>query len=1015
MHYCETSAGLAFDEYTEFEQFSVEDFRTFWRLFLSWSGVRREGEINPVCLGDNSESAQFFHNLRLNYAENLLDGAPDDPAVTIRHRGRSRDRLTRRELHDEVILLAASLSRLGVRRDDRVVAVARNNLEVVVAALATAALGAVFSSCPQDMGAFAILARFAPLAPVVLFGNVRPEPWDRGIPIAARLAEVAAGLPSLTAIITLDDGGLPDRLAPPVYRLVDLTRGEIAGDFVWQRYPFNHPLFILFSSGTTGSPKCIVHGAGGALLEHIKEHRLHCDLRPGDKLYFQTSCGWMMWNWQLSALASGVELVLYDGPLEGPETLWQLVAGEGVTVFGTSPAYLQFCEGAGFSPRRAFELSALRSVLSTGSILYPRQYDWVSEHVKALPLQSISGGTDIIGCFVLGNPNLPVHRGQAQCRSLGLDVRALPPPDERIAMTGELICANPFPSRPVGFYGDSDGSRFHEAYFSQNPGVWTHGDLIELTPQGGAILHGRSDGVLNIRGVRVGPAEIYRILQGVDEIAEAMAVEQQAADEPGGTRLILLVVLRPDMALDGLLTARIRSELLRRGSAALVPARIAQVNELPVTNSGKRSETAARDAVNGRSARNRDALQNPGCLEAIANHPALHTPSFTAESHEQVVRDLNAGDALERELQRIFERVLSVSPIQWSDNILECGADSLTILNLFMEVAERTKCELPLSDFFTSPTIPGMASLIRGIGTDRAPNRTGSRSGPQVRPAGPADTEPLCKFLHYGFNGVLPHLFDYQWLDEKPDLGRVLTVGDRIVGFLGAVYAWRKINGKTGLVCNYTSWYVLPDYRAWAAELLASTVQNEHVTFTALTPSPIVQRMLVAMGFATLFTRKIALPPLFHVETLRQQQPFISFDPETVRRSLDDEQHQIFDDHAGYNCLQLSVSAGSERAFLVVKRRTGRIARFNRLFSTNAKIAYSEVLYCSDPCLLARHLERVKLAILRRQRTLLLVCDERLFPEQPRGLRFEAPALFRSPVFQAREIDNLYSELVFKS
>jgi len=345
----------------------------------------------------------------------------------------------------------------------------------------------------------------------VLLGNLRPEPWDPGIPIAARLAEVAAGLPSLTAIIALDDGVLPDGLAAPVYRLSDLIGGDFAGDFVWQRYPFNHPLFILFSSGTMGPPKCIVHGAGGTLLEHLKEHRLHCDLRAGDKLFFQTSCGWMMWNWQLSALASGAELVLYDGPLEGPETLWQIVGEEDVTVFGTSPAYLQFCQGAGFAPGREFELRALRSVLSTGSILYPHQYDWVSDQVKALPLQSISGGTDIVGCFVLGNPNLPVHRGQAQCRSLGLDVRELPPADAPTATIGELICANPFPSRPVGLYGDTDASRFHDAYFSQNPGVWTHGDLVEFIPQGGAILHGRSDGILNVRGIRIGPAEIYRI------------------------------------------------------------------------------------------------------------------------------------------------------------------------------------------------------------------------------------------------------------------------------------------------------------------------------------------------------------------------------------------------------------------------------------------------------------------------------------------------------------------------
>ena len=652
MHYCETCTGRTFGSYAQFDQFSVEEFPTFWRLFVCWVEVLHQGDIDPVCLGDVSESARFLPNLRLNYTENLLAGEPGRPAVTSCHRNQERRCLTRRELYTQVTTLALSLNRLGVRQGDRVVAVARNSVEVVVAALATGAVGAIFSSCPQDMGAFAILTRFAPLAPVVLFGNFRPEPWDQGPSVAARVAEVAKGLPSLTAIIALDDGDLPNALARPGHRIFELTHDEPAPGFAWHRYSFNHPLFILFSSGTTGAPKCIVHGSGGTLMEHIKEHRLHCDLRAGDKLFFQTSCGWMMWNWQLSALASGVELLLYDGPLEGPETMWRLIADERVTVFGTNPAYLQYCEAAKFSPCVSVDLSALRSILSTGSILYPRQYDWVKEHVKALPLQSISGGTDIIGCFVLGNPNLPVHRGQAQCRSLGLDVRALPPVDDPQATFGELICANPFPSCPLGFYGDADGRRFHDAYFSQNPGMWTHGDLIEFTQQGGAILHGRFDGVLNIRGIRVGPAEIYRILQDFDQIAEAMAIEQEARDEPGGTRLVLLVVLRSGLVLDGPFTRRIRSELLRRGSSALVPAQIAQVDELPITHSGKRSEAAARDAVNGHPVRNRDALQNPGCLETIVNHPALRTSSFTIQAQRQPVRDLIVDDELERGLRK---------------------------------------------------------------------------------------------------------------------------------------------------------------------------------------------------------------------------------------------------------------------------------------------------------------------------------------------------------------------------
>ncbi|HEV2858925.1 MAG TPA: acetoacetate--CoA ligase [Solirubrobacterales bacterium] len=723
VRFCEARLGARFADPQAFHAFSVERFRDFWRLFLEWTDPPRDGDPEPVCSDDRCEFASFFPNLRLNYAENLLEPqvAEQDEQVALvgRHGDGSRQELTRRELRERVRTVAAHLRALGVGPEDRVVAIAANTPEATIGALAAAALGATFSSAAPDMGAAAILSRFAQLSPKLLLADLSSD----------SVAEVAGSLPTLQALVALDDAPVPGEIKLPVHRFAELAGTPPPAPLPegWERFPFNHPLFILFTSGTTGAPKCIVHGAGGTLLEHLKEHRLHGDLGPQDILFFQTTAAWMMWNWQLSALACGARVILYDGPLTDAGTLWRIVAEEKATVFGTSPPYLQLCEDSGYSPKREAPAPSLRSVLSTGSVLRDWQFDWVAEEVGPVALQSISGGTDIIGCFALGHPQLPVRRGMLQSRSLGLDVQALAtegtPSDSGV---GELVCRNPFPSRPLGFLGDEDGSRFHDAYFAANEGVWTHGDLIEFDSDGQARIHGRSDGVLNIQGVRIGPSEIYQALREVPEVQEAMAVEQR---RDGGGRLVLLAVLREGEELDHELTLRIRKTISAQTTALHVPELVVAVDELPVTHSGKRSERAGRDAVEGREAANRRALANPESLQQIRDAVVAAEAAQAAAGIEALDEDASPAD----KVRAFWETALGLEGLGDDDDFFALGGTSLQAVEVFTLIRDRLGVELPLSALIEAPTLAELTAAVEDPGRHFQPlvqMRAGSEEPP---------------------------------------------------------------------------------------------------------------------------------------------------------------------------------------------------------------------------------------------------------------------------------------------
>ncbi len=606
-------------------RWSVERPADFWEALWEFARVTGERGDGPALEhGERMPGARWFPGARLNFAENLLRGPDAEPAIVFRNERGERREIAWRELRSEVARIADGLARDGVGPGDVVAAFLPNLPETVIAMLAAASLGAAFTSCSPDFGIQGVLDRFGQVKPKVLFTADGYFYAGKTVDSLAPIAGVLRELASVERVVIVPYVRAPGAAEALPGSVTFAGYGEPGARAHFERLPFDHPLYVLYSSGTTGVPKCIVHGAGGTLLQHLKEHRLHADLKPGDRLFYFTTCGWMMWNWLVSALASEATIVLYDGsPLHpGPEVLWQMAADEGVTVFGTSPRYLASLEKAGYRPREHHGLAVLRTLLSTGSPLGPEQYDFVASAVGAdVQLASISGGTDIVSCFALGNPLLPVYRGELQCRGLGMKVEVWndagrPVTEEK----GELVCTAPFPSMPVGFWNDPDGARYRAAYFERFPGVWHHGDYALVTARGGLVIFGRSDAVLNPGGVRIGTAEIYRQVERLPEVLESVVVGQEVGHD---VRVVLFVKLREGLVLDQALAERIRRQIRANTTPRHVPARILQVPEVPRTISGKVVELAVREAIHGRPVRNIDALANPAALDHFRGRQEL--------------------------------------------------------------------------------------------------------------------------------------------------------------------------------------------------------------------------------------------------------------------------------------------------------------------------------------------------------------------------------------------------------
>ncbi len=619
--------GLSFDDYTQLHQWSVEKSEDFWESIWQFSGVTASRRYDDVLEeGERFPGARWFPGAELNFAENLLryahhEDADSKIAIVARLENGERRTLTYTELYTEVTQLAAGLKAAGVTVGDRVAAFMPNVPETIIAMLAATSLGAMWTSCSPDFGINGVMDRFGQIEPKVLFACDGYHYNGKVIDSLPRIKAIADQIDSIEQLIIVPivSRTAPEKLAlqnipnARLYTDVQVTKNTPALEFA--QLPFDFPLYIMYSSGTTGAPKCIVHSVGGTLLQHLKEHQLHTDVKPDDTLFYFTTCGWMMWNWLVSGLASGATLVLYDGSPFAPKasSLIDMIDEEDISIFGTSAKYISALEKEGIKPRESHKLSRLKAILSTGSPLSHESFRYVYRDVKSdVCLSSISGGTDIVSCFALGNPNLPVYEGELQCFGLGMAVAIWNDEGQSVLEEkGELVCTKPFPSCPIAFWADADGKKFHAAYFDTYPNIWAHGDYGEVTANGGVVIHGRSDAVLNPGGVRIGTAEIYRQVEKVDAVVDSICIGQQWQDD---VRVVLFVVLRDGLDLDETLIKAIRSTIRANTTPRHVPAKVIQVADIPRTISGKIVELAVRKVVHGEAVKNTDALANPEAL-----------------------------------------------------------------------------------------------------------------------------------------------------------------------------------------------------------------------------------------------------------------------------------------------------------------------------------------------------------------------------------------------------------------